>query len=87
MEDITKIVKYFQYSTFLITRVIQTTNNGVKEQRGGFLGMLLRMSGKRCENMSLRLIKANKLKRTHSPYTVTKSNPRMYTTIRAEHDF
>ena len=87
MEDITKIVKYFQYSTFLITRVIQTTNNGVKEQRVGFLGMLLRMSGKRSENMSLRLIKANKLKRTYSPYTVTKSNPRMYTTIRAEHDF
>ena len=29
MEDITKIVKYLQYSTFLITIVIQTTNNGV----------------------------------------------------------
>ena len=64
MEDILKIVKYLEYSSLLIKSVIQTIKNRTKEQREGFLGMLLDtlgasllgsiLSGKRCDNMSFR---------------------------------
>ena len=64
MEDILKIVKYLEYSSLLIKSVIQTIKNRTKEQREGFLGMLLDtlgasllgsiLSGKRCDIMSFR---------------------------------
>ena len=41
MEDIIKIVKSFQYSGLLLKGVTETVQNEVKEQKGGFLSMLL----------------------------------------------
>ena len=39
--DITKIVKYLEESAFLIKGVSETIKNEAKEQKRGFLGMLL----------------------------------------------
>ena len=41
MEDITKIVKSFEESGLLIKRISETIKNEAKEQKGGFLPMLL----------------------------------------------
>ena len=41
MEDIIKIVKSLEDSGLLLKGVIETIQNEVKEQKGGFLGMLL----------------------------------------------
>ena len=41
MEDIIKIVKYLDDSGLLLKRVSKTVQNVVREQKGGFLGMLL----------------------------------------------
>ena len=41
MNDIMKIVKSLEESGLLITGVSQTIKNEAKEQKGGFLGMLL----------------------------------------------
>ena len=41
MNDIIKIVKSFQESGLLIKGVSKTIKNEAKEQKGGFLGMLL----------------------------------------------
>ena len=41
MKDIMKIIKALETSGILLTGVSKTTENGTKEQRGGFLSMLL----------------------------------------------
>ena len=41
MNDIMKIVKSLKESSFLIKDVSETIQNEVKEQKGGFLSMLL----------------------------------------------
>ena len=41
MEDITKIVNSLVDSGLLLKRVIETVQNKVKEQKGGFLSILL----------------------------------------------
>ena len=41
MNDVMKVVKLFQASGLLIKGVSQTIKNETKEQKGGFLGMLL----------------------------------------------
>ena len=41
MEDVIKIVKSLEDSRLLLTGVTETVQNGVKEQRGRFLSMLL----------------------------------------------
>ena len=41
MEDIMKIVKYLEESGLLIKGVNETIQNEAKEQKWGFLGMLL----------------------------------------------
>ena len=41
MEDIVKIVKSLEDSGLLLKGVTETVQNEVKEQKGGFLGMLL----------------------------------------------
>ena len=41
MNDIMKIVKSIEESSLLIKGVSQTIKNETKEQKGGFLGMLL----------------------------------------------
>ena len=41
MEDILKIVKSLEVSGVLLKGVSETIQNEVKEQRGGFLSMLL----------------------------------------------
>ena len=41
LEDIMKIVKYFEKSGFLIKDVSEKNKNEVKKQKGGFLSMLL----------------------------------------------
>ena len=41
MEDIIKIVKSLEDSGLLLKGVTKTVQNGVKEQKGGFLSMLL----------------------------------------------
>ena len=41
MEDIIKIVKSLEDSCLLLKGVIETVQNEVKEQKGGFLSMLL----------------------------------------------
>ena len=45
MKDIKKIVKPLEGSSLLIKRVSETSKNESKEQKGGFLGMLLGMQG------------------------------------------
>ena len=45
MKDIKKIVKPLEGSGLLIKRVSETSKNESKEQKGGFLGMLLGMQG------------------------------------------
>ena len=41
MEDIIKIVKSLEHSSLLLKGVSETVQNEVKEQKGGFLSMLL----------------------------------------------
>ena len=41
MEDIIKIVKSLEDSCLLLKGVIETVQNEVKEQKGGFLSMLI----------------------------------------------
>ena len=41
MNDVMKVVKLFWASGLLIKGVSQTIKNEAKEQKGGFLGMLL----------------------------------------------
>ena len=41
MNDILKIVQALEYSNILLKGVIKTIKNETKEQRGGFLSMLL----------------------------------------------
>ena len=41
MKDIIRIVKYLDDSGLLLKRVSETTQNEAKEQKGGFLSMLL----------------------------------------------
>ena len=41
MNDFMKKVKYLEESGLLIKGISQTIKNGAKEQKGGFLGMLL----------------------------------------------
>ena len=41
MEDIIKIVKSLEDSGLLLKGVTKTVQNGVKEQKGGFISMLL----------------------------------------------
>ena len=41
MDDITKIIKSLEESALFIKSVSETIRNEAKEQRGGFLGMLL----------------------------------------------
>ena len=45
MEDIIKIVKSLEDSGLLLNGVSETIQNKAKEQRGGFLSMLLRTLG------------------------------------------
>ena len=45
MEDIIKIVKSLEDSGLLLKGVTETVQNEVKEQKGGFLSMLLGTSG------------------------------------------
>ena len=45
MEDIVKIVKSLEDSGLLLKGVTGTVQNEVKEQKGGFLSMLLGTSG------------------------------------------
>ena len=45
MESIMKIVESLEDSVLLIKSVTQTIENETKEQRGGFLGMLLGILG------------------------------------------
>ena len=41
MNDITKIIQALENSNILIKRVTKTIKNQTKEQKGGFLSMLL----------------------------------------------
>ena len=41
MQDIIKIIKELENSDILLKGVIKTIENDIKEQRGGFLSMLL----------------------------------------------
>ena len=41
MNDLIKIVKYFEDSGLLLKGVTESVENEVKEQKGGFLSMLL----------------------------------------------
>ena len=41
MEDIIKIVKFLEDSGLLLKRVTETVQNETKEQKGGFLSLLL----------------------------------------------
>ena len=41
MEDLIKIVKYLEDSGLLLKGITETVQNEVKEQKGGFLSMLL----------------------------------------------
>ena len=41
MEDVIKIVKYLEDSNLLLKGVTETVQNEIKEQKGGFLSMLL----------------------------------------------
>ena len=41
MKDIIKIVKYLEYTDLLMEGVSETIQNKAKEQKGGFLSMLL----------------------------------------------
>ena len=41
MEDIIKIVKSLEHSGLLLKELTETVQNEIKEQRGGFLSMLL----------------------------------------------
>ena len=45
IEDVIKIVKYFEYSGSLLKRVTETVQNEVKEQKRGFLSILLGILG------------------------------------------
>ena len=45
MEDIMKIVKFLEDSDLLLKGVSKTVQNEAKEQKGGFLSMLLRTLG------------------------------------------
>ena len=45
MNDIIKIVKYLEDSGLLLKGVSETVQDEVKEQKGGFLSMLLRTLG------------------------------------------
>ena len=45
MEDIIKIVKFLEDSDLLLKGVSKTVQNEVKEQKGGFLSILLRTLG------------------------------------------
>ena len=45
MDDILKIVKYLENSGVLLKGVSETIHHEAKEQRGGFLGMLLSTLG------------------------------------------
>ena len=45
MNDIMKIIKSFEESGLLIKGVSETIKNEAKEQKGGFLGMLLDILG------------------------------------------
>ena len=45
MEDIIKIVKFLEDSDLLLKGVSKTVQNEAKEQKGGFLSMLLRTLG------------------------------------------
>ena len=45
MNDIMKIIKSFEESGLLIKGVSETNKNEAKEQKGGFLGMLLDILG------------------------------------------
>ena len=45
MEDIMKIVKFHEDSDLLLKGVSKTVQNEAKEQKGGFLSMLLRTLG------------------------------------------
>ena len=41
MEDLIKMVKYLEGSDLLLKGVTETVQNEIKEQKGGFLSMLL----------------------------------------------
>ena len=41
MQDLIKIVKSLEYSVILLDGITETVKNEVKEQKGGFLSMLL----------------------------------------------
>ena len=41
MEDIIKIVKSLEHSSLLLKGISETVQNEAKEQKGGFLSMLL----------------------------------------------
>ena len=41
MNDIMKIVQFLEDSNVLLNGVTKTIKNGTKQQKGGFLGMLL----------------------------------------------
>ena len=45
MEDIIRIIKSLEDSGLLLKRVSETVQNEVKEQKGGFLSMLLSTLG------------------------------------------
>ena len=45
IEDIIKIAKYLEYSGLLLKGVTETVQNEVKEQKGGFISMLLGILG------------------------------------------
>ena len=75
-EDITKIVKSLEYSGFSLKTVTKTIENETKEQRGGFLGMLLgRLDASLLGNMITgkvqRVIRAEK--RSNESKTVSNS--------------
>ena len=52
IEDIMKIVKFLQDSVLLIKSVSETIKNEAKEQRGGFLSILLGTLGASLGNIS-----------------------------------
>ena len=55
MGDIMKIVQYYEESGLLIKDISETTKNKEKEQKSGFLGMLLgALSAHLFENMLVR---------------------------------
>ena len=63
MDGVTKIVKSFKEFGLLIKSISETIKNEIKEQKSGFLGMLLGTLGTR-KSINMQRIKSRRIVRT-----------------------